>query len=419
MTTWSLDGPRGVDHLGNGVLDRVRERVALEPLNYRTIVQALRAEGVIVSDDALVDLAADVLREFEGLGRIEPLLRMAGVTDILVNGTHGTWIDCGSGLQQVAQARFTEEVQVRSLAQRLADGVGRRLDEASPWVDAQLPQGLRLHAVIPPLAVDGTVISLRIPARRGFDLAALQAAGSVDGHGATWLGAVVAARLTFLISGGTGSGKTTVLGALLGAVPRAERMVIVEDSTELDPAHPHCVRLQARTANIEGAGAMSLRDLLRQALRMRPDRIVVGEVRGPEVLDLLTAFNTGHEGCCGTVHANRARDVPARLEALGLTAGIPRAAVHALIGAGLDAIVHLQHASGPDGVRRRTVEGIHVVEPVPWSAGDDGRTDGVRVSNAVTFDVVTGDVSRGPGFALLAERLRERGVIAPVTEIAA
>ena len=424
MTAWQPDGGGG--RVDEGLLDRVRQRIVLGsdvprsigdspawdgPVTYGTVVRALRAEGVIASDEALVELASTLLLEFDGLGRLEPLLRVSGVTDILVNATNGTWADFGAGLEPMPMARFTDEAQVRGLAQRLADSVGRRLDDASPWVDARLPQGLRLHAVIPPLAVDGTLISLRIPARRGLDLIGLQEVGAVDAGGAAWLGALVAARLTFLVSGGTGSGKTTVLGALLSEVESSHRIVIVEDSTELDPAHPHCVRLQARTSNVEGAGAVGLRDLVRQALRMRPDRIVVGEVRGPEVLELLTAFNTGHEGCCGTIHANQAKDVPARLEALALTAGIPRVAVHSLLGAGLDVIIHLRASADPNGIRRRVVEGIHVVEH-GVGRGPDREPDS-RVIPAVAFGVGGHGFCAGPGYALLAERLRARGVTPP------
>jgi pilus assembly protein CpaF len=192
------------------------------------------------------------------------------------------------------------------------------------------------------VSVSGTVISLRIPGRTPFTLEALRDAGTVNDVGFTLLRTLIDERLNFLVTGGTGSGKTTILAALLGAVGERERLVIVEDSAELDPAHPHVVRMQSRLANAEGAGALGLRDLVRQALRMRPDRIVVGEVRGPEVVDLLMAINTGHDGCCGTVHANSADDVPARLEALGLTAGLDARAVHALMGAGLDALVHVE-----------------------------------------------------------------------------
>lgn len=233
---------------------------------------------------------------------------------------------------------------------------GRRLDDASPYVDARLPDGSRLHAVIPPIASMGTTIALRIPRRRAFDLDDLVRSGSVCADGADILRAIVRCRLAFLVSGGTGCGKTTILSSLLSCADPGERLLLVEDSAELRPDHPHVVRLEARPPNLEGAGSVTLRDLVRQSLRMRPDRVVVGEVRGAEVVDMLAAFNTGHEGGCGTVHANSARDVPARLEALGLAAGLPRDALHSLARAGLDAVIHLSRER--DG--HRHIAGIYV-----------------------------------------------------------
>jgi pilus assembly protein CpaF len=250
---------------------------------------------------------------------------------------------------------FHDEDHVRRIAVRLASWAGRRLDEASPYVDARLPDGARLHCVIPPISTDGTCVSLRIPRRTGFSLDELQERGTVDEVSAAVLRDLVARRASFLVTGGTGTGKTTALGALLALVPHNERIVLVEDTAELQPRHPHVVRLQSRPANVEGAGQVTMRDLVRQSLRMRPDRVVVGEVRGPEVIDLLMALNTGHEGGCGTVHANSPQDLPARIEALGLTAGVDRSAVHALLASAVDAVVHI--ARGPGGAR--VVEGIH------------------------------------------------------------
>ena len=246
--------------------------------------------------------------------------------------------------------RFADDEAVRRLAQRLAAQAGRRLDDASPWVDARMPDGTRLHAVLAPLARPGTLVSLRIPARRTFTLEQLVAAGTLVAGAERWLQRLVDGRVAFVVSGGTGSGKTTLLAALLSRCEAGERLVIVEDATELRPDHPHVVALEARPANVEGAGLVTLRDLVRQALRMRPDRLVVGEVRGAEVVDLLAALNTGHEGGCGTVHANSADDVPARFEALGVAAGLPRAAVHSQLAAGLEVVVHL--ARDRDGTRR-------------------------------------------------------------------
>mgnify|MGYP003336676985 CR=1 FL=1 len=235
----------------------------------------------------------------------------------------------------------SSDLAVRRLAQRLAAAGGRRLDDASLHVDVRLPGGTRLHAVLSPIARPGTLISLRVPARRTLALEDLVALGAVDPAGAELLEALVLARLALVVSGGTGSGKTTVLATLLGRVPPTERIVVVEDAAELDPQHPHVVALEARGANVEGAGALDLRILVRQALRMRPDRLVVGEVRGAEVVDLLAALNTGHEGGCGTLHANSAADVPARIEALALAAGLDRSAAHSQLASGIGAVVHL------------------------------------------------------------------------------
>lgn len=340
------------------LVERVRDRLVSSQAEATParVAAALRAEGLVLGDDAVLDLVRDLRQELVGAGALEPLLRLPGVTDVVVNDPHSVWIDRGAGMER-SEVRFGSEAEVRRLAQRLAATAGRRLDDASPYVDARLPDGVRLHAVIPPLAVDGTVISLRVPGRAAFALEDLVIRGTMDERTARLLTQLVRSRLAFLVTGGTGSGKTTILSTLLGQVPATERLVIVEDSTELAPAHPHAVRLQARTANVEGAGAVGLRELVRQALRMRPDRLIVGEVRGAEVVDLLAAMNTGHEGGCGTVHANTAEDVPARLEALGLMAGLERTAVHALLAAGLDAVVHI--ARDGQGVRRIT--GVHVL----------------------------------------------------------
>ncbi|HEU4674863.1 MAG TPA: TadA family conjugal transfer-associated ATPase [Motilibacteraceae bacterium] len=321
------------------------------------VAAALREVVGVVGDAEVSDVLGALRSELAGAGPLEPLLRRPGVTDVLVNGPGEVWIDHGRGLQR-APVTLADEAAVRRLAQRLAASAGRRLDDAAPWVDAQLPGGVRLHAVLPPLARDGTVISLRVPARRSFTLDELEASGSVTPRLAAALRALVRRRAALLVTGGTGSGKTTLLGCLLGLVDPAERIVLVEDSAELAPEHPHVVRLEARRGNVEGAGEVRVRDLVRQALRMRPDRIVVGEVRGAEVVDLLAALNTGHEGGCGTVHANAPADLPARLEALALAAGLDRPALHSQLGAGLHAVVHV--ARGPAG---REVAGVAAVVP--------------------------------------------------------
>jgi pilus assembly protein CpaF len=240
-----------------------------------------------------------------------------------------------------------------------------------PWVDAGLPDGTRLHAVLPPVAEGCTRLSLRVLRRCALGFDDLVAAGAVAPEAQTLLRGLVAARAAFLVTGGTGSGKTTLLSALLGEVGPGERLLLCEDAAELAPRHPHVVRLLTRPPNVEGAGAVELRDLVRQALRMRPDRLVVGEVRGAEVVDLLAALNTGHDGGCGTLHANRSGEVPARLEALGVAAGLGREAVHSQAAAALDVVVHLRRVPAGRrvaeiGLLRRSGD-LVVVEP-GWRA---------------------------------------------------
>lgn len=325
------------------IVDRVRTKLASldVPAGRARVAELVRVEaGSLIDDADLLSLIRAAEDELVGAGPLEPLLRRAGVTDVLVNGPDDVWVDTADGLVRT-EVRFADSAAVRRLAQRLATLAGRRLDDATPWVDATLPDGTRLHAVLPPIAADCPSICLRVLGRRQFSFADLVELRTVPRPAAAVLENLIADRRSFLVTGGTGSGKTTLLGALLSLVPDHERLVLVEDAPELAPVHPHVVRLLARAPNVEGAGAVTLRDLVRQALRMRPDRVVVGEVRGAEVADLLCALNTGHEGGCGTVHANSPAEVPARLEALGAMGGLDRAGVHSQLVAGLDAVVHL------------------------------------------------------------------------------
>jgi pilus assembly protein CpaF len=334
-------------------------------------------------------------QEFVGAGPLDQLLRDPRTTDVLVCGPGAVWVDRGAGLERTA-VRFPDEAAVRRLAQRLAITAGRRLDDASPYVDGWVADaGVRLHAVLPPVAADGTCLSLRVLRPAAHDLPALRALGTVDARGEALLRAVLAARLAFLVSGGTGTGKTTILAALLTAVDPRERIVCVEDAEELLPRHPHVVRLVARPANIEGAGGVVLRDLVRQALRMRPDRLVVGEVRGGEVCDLLAALNTGHDGGAGTVHANSAREVPARMEALAASGGLPRDALHSQLAAAVQVVLHM----------RRSPSGARVLDTVGVLARDN---DAVSVRPVWT---------QADGWSAARDELggllRDRGVSAP------
>ncbi|MFJ2665652.1 TadA family conjugal transfer-associated ATPase [Nocardia fluminea] len=359
------------------LLERVRERLAEHPgvPDAAQLAAAIRTEaGGVLADTDLLRALRLLQTEMTGAGLLEPLLHDPRVADVLVTGPDSVWVDRGRGLE-LTDVRFADEAAVRRLAQRLALAAGRRLDDAQPWVDGKLAGteatlgdafGVRLHAVLAPVAHDGTCLSLRVlrPATQGLD--ALASAGSIPPDARRLLGDIVRARLAFLVVGGTGAGKTTLLSALLAAVDPAERIVCVEDAAELAPVHPHVVRLVARTANVEGVGAVTVRDLVRQALRMRPDRIVVGEVRGAEVVDLLTALNTGHDGGAGTVHANSPQEVPARLEALAALGGMDRAALHSQLAAAVQVVLHVRRR--PDGTRalheigvlQRDSEGVHI-----------------------------------------------------------
>ncbi len=373
------------------LLDVVRERLAREPgeLSPHRVAVALREAGRPVGDATVLAVHQALHREVVGAGPLEPLLRLPGVTDVLVNGPTQVFLDRGRGLEPT-DVGFADEAAVRRLAQRLAGFGGRRLDDATPYVDLRLAGGTRLHAVLAPVARPGTTISLRVPRAGGFRLEEL-----VGGELLDLVRTVVTTRLAFLVSGGTGSGKTTLLAAMLEEVDPAERLVLVEDSTELRPDHPHVVGLEARPPNIEGAGAIDVRTLVRQALRMRPDRLVVGEVRGAEVVELLAALNTGHEGGCGTLHANSAVDVPARVEALALAAGLDRQAAHSQLASAVDVVLHLRR--GRDG--RRGLAEVAVPERSP-----DGL---VRMVPAVLVDA-EGEPRAGPAAAALGRLVEQR-----------
>ncbi len=363
------------------LVDRVRRRLADGPGGLAEVVRT--EAGGIADDVVLARMRRDIGAELHGAGPLEPLLATAGVTDVLVNGPDSVWIDRGAGMERMPVA-FSGEAAVRRLAQRLVTGAGGRLDDALPYADAVLPDGTRVHAVLPPLTAN-TSIALRVLGRRPYDIDALVARRAMPAAVAALLRSVVAARLAFVITGGTGSGKTTLLGALLAAVPVTERLLVIEDAPETVVAHPHVVRLVPRGANVEGAGAIGLRELVRQALRMRPDRLVVGEFRGAEMIELLVALNTGHEGGAATLHANSAADVPSRLIALGALAGSPAAAVTSLAASAIDVVIHLGRR--PDGTRavaeigllRRS--GADLVVECAWSAAAGEQPATARLSS--------------------------------------
>ncbi|WP_433299916.1 TadA family conjugal transfer-associated ATPase [Actinoplanes sp. CA-030573] len=375
---------------------QVRQRFAVGGVRATpaAVARAVRRETGALGDTAVLRIADRVHDELVGAGPLAPLLGDPEVTDVLVNGK-AVWVDRGAGLQRAAVV-FRDHDEVRRLAQRLAAACGRRLDDGQPYADARLPDGTRLHAVLPPVATDGPCLSLRTFRQRPFSLGDLVEHGTVAPTVAPVLAAIVAARLAYLVTGGTGSGKTTLLSTLLGLVPPTERIVLVEDAAELRPVHPHVVALQARTANVEGAGAIGLTDLVRQALRMRPDRLVVGECRGAEIVDLLGALNTGHDGGAGTLHANTATDVPARLEALGMLGGLPRAALHAQVVAALQVVLHVRRAE-----RGRVLESVSILLP----SGEQ------RLATVVPAWRRTRGA--GPAAAALGRLLAARGVAVP------
>jgi pilus assembly protein CpaF len=368
----------------------IRERILRgQPPDEDGLDELVALDAVRLGRDGVHEVRSDLAADLLGAGPLEPHLADPCVTDILVNGDGSVWVDRGAGLQRVEEAAGLGPESTRRLAVRLAGLAGRRLDESQPWVDGLLPGGVRLHAVLPPLVDVGAHLSLRVPRQAGSRLADLEARGMFGAETATLLRQLVARRVSLLVTGGTGTGKTTLLGGLLAEVPGNERIVLVEDVRELSVAHPHTVRLQGRMPNVEGRGEVTLVDLVRQALRMRPDRLVVGEVRGAEVRELLAALNTGHEGGCGTVHANSPGDVVARFEALGALAGLGRDAVHAQLASAVQAVVHVRRDA-----RGRAVESLSVLR----------RTGPVLdVARAVTC--TTGE--RGPGWPLLARVLED------------
>ncbi len=368
------------------LLDRVRLRLATRP-------GELGLTSELVLDQAgLAELSEELQAELLGAGPLEPLLAEAGVTDVLVNAPDRVYLDRGAGLER-APVRFSSDEAIRRLATRLAAQAGRRLDDAQPFVDAVLPDGTRLHAILPPM-VSSPTLSLRVLGRRRLSLSQLVDLDALPATVAALLTAVVQARLSVLISGGTGAGKTSLLAALLGQVDPAERILTIEDAPELAIEHQHVVALVARGGNLEQAGEIGLVELVRQALRMRADRLVVGEFRGSEIVELLAALNTGHAGGAATVHANSVRDVPARLIALAALAGMTAETLLAQAASALDVLVHIRR--GPDAVRR--VEQIAL-----WQ----------RHSGHAPALVWTAGAGLGGGASELRDRLALAGVAMP------
>jgi pilus assembly protein CpaF len=333
-------------------------------------------EAAVLSAQRREQLAELILRDAVGLGPLEELLADATVEEVMVNGPDEVYVERGGRIERTEVA-FSSEPALRDTIERILAPLGRRVDELSPMADARLADGSRVNVVIPPLAVDSPTISIRRFAAERPDADRLVELGTLTPGLRELLSDAVASRRSLLVSGGTGSGKTTLLNALSAFIDRTERVITIEDAAELRLRQPHVVRLESRPASVEGRGQVTVRDLLRNALRMRPDRIVIGEVRGPEALDLLSALNTGHEGALSTVHANSPEDALRRLETLALMAGVglPHAAIRDQVGRGVDLVVHMARAA--DGARRVEAVGEVIVAPggvgvrEAWSAAED------------------------------------------------
>ena len=345
------------DRLRERLIERRRAQAATGDPAEGGLEQSVRRlvdeQAAVLSPDAREELTARIVRDSVGLGPLEVLLADPEVEEVMVNGPGRVYIE-RRGLLEETDVCFESEEELRNAIERILAPLGRRIDELSPMVDARLADGSRVNVVIPPLAIDGPALSIRRfgANRPGPDR--LVEIGTLTLEQRRLLEEAVASRRSVLVSGGTGSGKTTLLNALSSFIASSERVVTIEDAAELRLQQPHVVRLESRPAGVEGRGEVTIRDLLRNALRMRPDRIVIGEVRGVEALDLLTALNTGHDGALSTVHANSPDDALGRLETLALMAGVglPHAAIAEQVRRGIDLVVHLQR--GSDGSRRVT-----------------------------------------------------------------
>jgi pilus assembly protein CpaF len=375
------------------------------------VARVLATEDLPLNQTERQRLADDLTEETLGVGPLSPLMADPAVTDILVNGPTAVYVERFGRLERT-EARFRDEEHLLRIIQRIAARVGRRIDEGSPMVDARLPDGSRVNATLPPVSLDGPTLSIRRFGRRRLRRAELLRFGMLSPEMNNFLEHAVKARKNLLISGGTGAGKSTFLGALSEAVPADERIVTIEDAAELVLDQPHVVRMETRPPNVEGRGQITARDLVINALRMRPDRIIVGEVRGPEALDMLQAMNTGHEGGMTTIHANTPRDALARLETMVLMAGVelPSRAIREQIVSALHFIVHVRRYE--DGVRR--------VSSIAEVVGMEGLTPqtqelfryerhGRKGRSVLGEFAPTGIVPR------LAEELRERDIQLPMS----
>jgi pilus assembly protein CpaF len=331
---------------------------------YRAVTEELTLDRTPLTREERRELVRQLTDDILGYGPLEPLLRDDSVTEIMVNGFDRIYVERNGKLER-SEVRFVDESHVMRIIDKIVSQIGRRVDESSPMVDARLPDGSRVNAIIPPLALNGPTLTIRKFARDPYTINDLISFGTLTARSAQFLAACVKGKLNILVSGGTGTGKTTTLNAMSAFIPDHERIVTIEDAAELQLQQEHVITLESRPANIEGQGEIRIRELVRNALRMRPDRIIVGEVRGAETLDMLQAMNTGHEGSLTTIHANSPRDAIARLETLVMTAGIelPHRAIREQIASAFDLLVQIQRLV--DGSRRIT----HIAE-VPGMESD-------------------------------------------------
>ena len=401
-----------LDILGPQLYDSRTADAELEQKVRETINEVLTREDAPLSATDRIRIAGELVDEILGHGPIEPLLRDADISEIMVNGPDSIFVERFGRIHEVDTA-FIDENHLRRVIDRIVSRVGRRVDESSPMVDARLPDGSRVNAILPPIALGGSLLTIRKFARDPFTAKDLVAFGTMTEQVADFLRACIHGRLDVLISGGTGSGKTTTLNVLSSFLPPEERIVTIEDAAELQLHQRHVLRLESRPPNIEGRGEITIRDLVRNALRMRPDRIVVGEVRDRAALDMLQAMNTGHDGSLTTVHANSPRDSLSRLETMALMAGmdLPVRAIREQIASAVDVIVH--QARLRDGSRRIT----QITEIV----GMEG--DIVSMQDLFVFDFRAGYDEHGrPRGTLrwtglrprLLDTLADKGIVVPV-----
>jgi pilus assembly protein CpaF len=403
-----------LDTLGPKLYDARLTQTELEQKVRQTLQEVLAAGEMPLTTADRARIAQEIADDILGYGPIEPYLRDVDVTEIMVNGPEQIFVERAGRIQPV-EGRFADEAHLRRTIDKIVGRVGRRVDESSPMVDARLPDGSRVNAIIPPLAVDGSLLTIRKFSADPLTADDLVAFGSMTRMVSNFLASCVRGRLNILVSGGTGAGKTTTLNVLSGFVPEDERVITIEDAAELQLHQEHVLRLEARPPNIEGKGEVKIRDLVRNALRMRPDRIVIGEIRDAAALDMLQAMNTGHDGSVGTVHANSPRDVLSRVETMVLMAGmdLPMRAIREQVSSAVDLIVHQSRFK--DGSRRIT----HITEVV----GMEG--DVITLQDLFVFDHAMGTDEHGRSLGVLKstglrpkflEKLAEAGVrIDPAT----